>query len=148
MIKFNINNEYQDLDLYEKDLKRAVKALCKILNIKQKYMLDLSIVDEKRIKQINKDFRKKDAVTDVISFAFNDNREFQSELLGEIFICYERILEQAKKYEHSVRREYVFLFVHGVLHLLGYDHMNEADEKIMFGLQEEVLNKIKITREK
>ncbi len=146
MIKFNINNEYKDLDLYSKDLKKALKAICKILKIKQKYMLDLSIVDEKKIQQINKDFRQKDYVTDVISFAFNDNKEFQTNLLGEIFICYEKIIEQAKKYEHSVRREYVFLFIHGVLHLLGYDHMTKEDEIKMFGIQEEVLDKIKITR--
>ena len=146
MIKFNINNEYKDLDLYSKDLKKALKAICKILKIKQKYLLDLSIVDEKKIQQINKDFRQKDYVTDVISFAFNDNKEFQTNLLGEIFICYEKIIEQANKYEHSVRREYVFLFVHGVLHLLGYDHMTKEDEIKMFGIQEEVLDKIKITR--
>ncbi len=146
MIKFNINNEYKDLDLYSKDLKKALKAICKILKIKQNYLLDLSIVDEKKIQQINKDFRQKDYVTDVISFAFNDNKEFQTNLLGEIFICYEKIIEQANKYEHSVRREYVFLFVHGVLHLLGYDHITKEDEIKMFGIQEEVLDKIKITR--
>ncbi len=146
MIKFNINNDYQDLQVYTKDLKRALKALCKILKIKEKFILDLSIVDEKKIQQINKDFRKKDYATDVISFAFNDNKEFQTELLGEIFICYEKIIEQSKKYEHSIRREYVFLFVHGVLHLLGYDHIQKEDEIKMFNIQEEVLNKIKITR--
>ncbi len=146
MIKFNINNEYQELNQYEKDLKKAVKALCKILKIRKKYFLELSIVDEKNIKKINKDYRNKDSVTDVISFAFNDNEELHTELLGEIFICYEKIIEQANKYEHSVKREYVFLFVHGILHLLGYDHMTQVDEDKMFSLQDAVLEKIKITR--
>ena len=66
--------------------------------------------------------------------------------LGDVFICIERAIEQANDYNHSVEREMGFLAVHGYLHLMGYDHMNPEDEKIMFGKQDEILNKAKLSR--
>ena len=66
--------------------------------------------------------------------------------LGEIYISLEKAIEQAKEYNHSLKRELTFLFLHGLLHLLGYDHMKEEDEKIMFNLQDEILNLEGVTR--
>lgn len=105
-------------------------------------IFNIIFTDEDRIRQINKDYRNIDKVTDVISFALNDNDEcnFNAEdELGDIFICIPRAKEQANDYGHSIEREVGFLAVHGYLHLCGYDHMTENDEKIMFSRQEEIL---------
>lgn len=105
-------------------------------------IFNIIFTDEDRIRQINKDYRNIDKVTDVISFALNDNDEcnFNAEdELGDIFICIPRAKEQANDYGHSIEREVGFLAVHGYLHLCGYDHMTESDEKIMFSRQEEIL---------
>ena len=118
----------------------------KQLGIKENYELDASLVDEETIQQINREYRHIDKVTDVISFAFNDDQSELGQilgdipkLLGEIFICIPRALAQAKEIANSPKRELRFLFVHGLLHLLGYDHMKKEDEEIMFPLQEKLL---------
>ena len=118
-----------------------------LLDIKTNYEVDVSLVDEETIHQINRDYRNVDRVTDVISFAFNDDDSDLGKivgddiprLLGEIFICVPRALEQAKEIGNTPERELSFLFVHGLLHLLGYDHMTPEDEAIMFPLQEKIL---------
>ena len=117
------------------------------LNIQTNYEVDVSLVDAETIRGINAEYRQKDAVTDVISFAFEDDKSelgrIQGDvprLLGEIFICVPRALEQAKEIGNTPKRELRFLFVHGLLHLLGYDHMKQEDEDVMFPLQEELLS--------
>ena len=118
----------------------------RLLEIKPNYEVDVSLVDAKTIQDINRDYRHVDRVTDVISFAFEDDESPNSvilgdvpRMLGEIFICVPRALEQAKEIGNSEERELSFLFVHGLLHLLGYDHMKKEDEEIMFPLQEKIL---------
>lgn len=119
------------------------------LNIKDEYEVDVSIVDNARIHEINKEYRGIDRPTDVISFAFYDDenelliRDNPHKVLGEIIISYERATEQASDYGHTLYREMSFLFVHGLLHLLGYDHMKKEDEAIMFGLQDEILGEVR-----
>ena len=85
--------------------------------------------------------------SDVISFALldsGDNKEYDGYIeLGDIFINRNRVLSQAKEYGHSTKREFVFLFIHGLLHLLGYDHMKPKDEKIMFALQKKIIGDLK-----
>ena len=109
---------------------------------------DVTIVNNETIHKINREYRNVDRPTDVISFAFLDDKK-EKELkggpinLGQIIISFEKAEEQAKEYGHSLKREMVFLFVHGMLHLLGYDHMNEADEKVMFELQDKILGGLK-----
>ena len=117
------------------------------LHIEENYEVDVSFVDEATIQRINRDYRDKDAVTDVISFAFLDDKSelglIKADgipvLLGEIYICVPRALQQAKEIGNTPKRELRFLFVHGLLHLLGYDHMKPEDEAIMFPLQERLL---------
>ena len=98
------------------------------------------------IQEINRDYRSIDKPTDVISFALKDSEEDYmiseeiDEELGDIFINVEAVRNQAQEYGHSIRREVCFLFTHGLLHLLGYDHMQSEDEKIMFALQDVILN--------
>ena len=107
-------------------------------------------VGNDEIKKINKEYRKIDKVTDVISFAFEDNSDLvynNIRVLGDIYICIPKMIEQAEEYGHSEKRELSFLCCHGLLHLLGYDHVNsKEEEKIMFDLQERLLNEIHITR--
>ena len=122
--------------------------MCRHLKIKNP-LLNIVIVDNDRIRQINKEYRNKDAVTDVISFAFEEVEDVKYDdvrFLGEIYISYERCKEQASEYGHSIRREFSYLAVHGLLHLLGYDHMTEEDKKVMRALEEEILNEYDIKR--
>ena len=135
-------NNYQTV--YEELLKKTINHLS--LNFDP--YLSVTIVNNDYIHEINRTYRHIDRPTDVISFAFLDdvpNKEAllqskQMVVLGDIYISYEKAEEQAKSYGHSLERELKFLFVHGLLHLLGYDHMNEEDEKVMFRLQDEILS--------
>ncbi len=144
-------NEVVINDLYGyksyKYLNKVINYSLDKLNVENK-SVSIILVDEKYIKNINKEYRGKDQITDVISFAFLDNEMIPDEsLLGDIYICIPRMKEQAINYGHSEKRELSFLAIHGILHLLGYDHINEKDEKIMFELQDEILNELNIRRE-
>lgn len=125
--------------------------------------MSISFVSREEIRELNRDIRNVDAVTDVLSFPTVDNPErktlnFSAFALdsinpetgklniGDVIICSDVAKEQAYSYGHSLKRELCFLALHGMLHLLGYDHMNEADEKQMFALQDEILAKMHITR--
>lgn len=116
--------------------------------------MSITFVTNERIQELNATYRGKNQPTDVISFAMEDMGEGEEELvtadmprmLGDIVISIPRTKEQADEYGHSFMRELGFLSVHGFLHLLGYDHMNEADEKIMFGKQKEILDEFGLHR--
>lgn len=141
---FNTTNESVDT----KELDNVIKFACKHLNIENP-LLNIVVVDNERIREINREYRNKDAVTDVISFAFEEVNDVDYEgirFLGEIYISYERCVSQAEDYGHSVKREFCYLAVHGLLHLLGYDHMVEEDKKVMRALEEEILNEYDIKR--
>lgn len=148
MNEFEIINETGEEIIEIEELKNVVNYALKFQNINEA-IFNIIIVDEKEIKELNKTYRNKDSVTDVISFALEDDTTFiqtDFRVLGDIYICLNRAKEQAIKYEHSFKRELCFLAIHGLLHLLGYDHMNEADEKIMFELQERILDSYGIKR--
>ena len=126
--------------------KKLVSVTEKKLDIQQEYCVSVIFVDSEAIQLINKQFRQLDQVTDVISFAVLDSEtidipEIEVEL-GDIFINTEYAQKQANEYGHSVEREYGFLFVHGLLHLLGYDHLKKKEEIEMFRLQDEILDGI------
>ena len=101
------------------------------------------------IRQLNRDFRNVDRVTDVLTFPSREGEALPGSpdgYLGDIMICRSRALEQAAEYGHSLSRELAFLAVHGTLHILGYDHMNEAEERIMRTRQRTILERIGETR--
>ncbi len=126
----------------------VIKRVLKHEHVKNAYF-GIIFVDLREIQRINREYRGIDRVTDVISFALEDkkdNIDMNMRILGDIYICIPKMIEQASNYGHSIKRELSFLTVHGLLHLLGYDHMNEEDEKVMFGLQELILNEAGITR--
>ncbi len=106
------------------------------------------IVDNEYIHKLNKEYRGIDRETDVISFALEDDQTFNPEdrILGDIYISIDKVKSQAEEYGHSQKRELCFLAVHGLLHLLGYDHMNKKDEEVMFKLQEDILDEMGIKR--
>jgi len=122
----------------------------------------LTFVDNEEIRTLNRDYRGIDAATDVLSFAMQDDGveeldiifEVESEsesiplfgMLGDIIISAERALEQSEEYGHSLEREIGFLFVHGFLHLIGYDHQDESSEQVMMAKQEAVLQQAGLTR--
>ena len=130
-----------------------------ILNDYVKYLVDklelekcefnIIIVDNEKIHDINREYRNVDRVTDVISFAMEDNMDIKYDdfrLLGDIYISIDKCYAQATEYGHSNVREICFLATHGVLHLLGYDHMIAEDEVEMFKLQDELLDGYEIRR--
>lgn len=111
---------------------------------------NIIFVDNAKIHELNKQYRKVDKPTDVITFALEDHEDIEfadGRVLGDIYISIDKAKEQAKDYGHSLKRELAFLCIHGFYHLLGYDHMTEEEEKVMFAKQEEVLNAYGITRE-
>ncbi len=110
-------------------------------------VFSLVFVDEKTIQDINREYRNIDSITDVISFAFEDNYKLNSNIrvLGDIYICIPKMNSQAKEYGHTKEYELAFLTVHGILHLLGYDHVkNKEEEKIMFELQDKIIEELGI----
>ena len=141
-------------DYLEKTYGDLLSYVFSFLNLKADPLISVTIVDNETIQEINKTYRGIDRPTDVISFAFLDDDENRDDDLhneglidlGEIYISLPKAIEQAQDYGHSLERELDFLFVHGLLHLLGYDHMNEEDEKEMFALQETILTNKGVTR--
>lgn len=125
------------------------------LSVKDSSEVSVTFVSNDTIQEINKTYRNKDVPTDVISFAMEEMGEGEIEILdadiptmlGDIIISVQRATEQAESYEHSFERELCFLAVHGFLHLLGYDHGTEEQEKEMFGLQETILQAFGLKRE-
>lgn len=128
--------------------KKLEEIAFKMLGIRTNYEVDVSLVDDETIHEINKNYRNVDRVTDVISFAFNDDKDPKDQIndettlrmLGEILICLPQAERQAKAIGNSLDRELGFLFIHGLLHLLGYDHQTKEEEEIMFPLQEKILS--------
>lgn len=116
--------------------------------------LSVTLTDNENIRVLNNEHRGIDRATDVLSFPMGDENGFDTDpetgaiILGDIVISMERAKEQAEEYGHSFRREFAFLLMHSMFHLLGYDHVNsEEEERVMFGKQEKVLEKLGITRE-
>ena len=153
---------FDNVGLFTKPfIKRVLERALKHLNQPSELLeMSLSIVSPEQIQELNKSFREVDKVTDVLSFPTCDNPtrgaitvvcedvnpETDLVNIGDIVICMERAKEQAKEYGHSLKRELAFLSLHGLLHLLGYDHIEEDDEKQMVALQKEILDQAGITR--
>ena len=153
-----------DLEIYDEtngqvseDQKKLIKNVldfaAKKIGLKANTEMSVTMVKNDRIQEINRDYRKVDRATDVISFAIEDENddefpvmmsdEMKAEIpenIGDIFVSIDKVNEQADFLGHSVDRELGFLIVHGFLHLNGYDHMKPEDERVMFDLQRKILN--------
>lgn len=149
--------------LYQK-IESVIKACLEEEQVPYEVEISLSIVNLQTIQHINKEHRQIDSPTDVLSFPQIEpvrigtidwdtldfstcvNYDTEELMLGDIIICSEKVIEQAKNYEHSIEREICFLVAHSMLHLLGYDHMTRVDEKIMFAKQDAILYHLGILR--
>jgi len=147
-MELDFNSKFAECESYESFYLELMDVAYKKLGLKCDPIVSVSIVDNHYIHKINKKYRGIDRPTDVISFAFLDSENNYDKILflpgpvvlGDIYISLDKAKEQALEYGHSLHRELSFLFIHGLLHLLGYDHMNKLDEEKMFKLQEEILS--------
>lgn len=159
MLTIEILNEQSEpiTEELEELIRKCVQAAAELEEATGEVVITL--VDDERIHELNRDYRGVDRPTDVLSFAMNETGEGEMEIfvdeeeidefpsmLGDIVISIPRTKAQAEDYGHSFERELGFLTVHGFLHLLGYDHGTTQEEQEMFGRQEEVLAKIGLTR--
>ena len=117
--------------------------------------IGVTVVDAEEIRELNRDYRGNDSVTDVLSFPQYDDMEELAEdlvscdasvLIGDVVICYDRVLSQAEEYGTGVTREFVYLFTHSILHLMGYDHMEEEERAEMRAREELILDSIGVGR--
>ena len=138
----------------EKRLQDGLNAVAKLHDLDDMTEVDITIVDDEEIHQLNRDYRNVDRPTDVLSFALDEDDEDEPELLegqlhllGDIIISAETATRQAEEFGHGLEREIVYLAVHGLLHLLGYDHMVEEDKVIMRAKEEEALSAINLSEE-
>ena len=146
---FEVINDSNKEVVEEEVLNNYVKYLVEKLEL-EKCEFNIILTTDKKIHEINREYRNVDRETDVISFALEDNKDIEYtdfRLLGDVYISVDRCYSQALAYGHSSVREICFLATHGILHLLGYDHMNESDEKKMFDLQNELLDGYNIKRD-
>lgn len=138
------NNLYQNYDY----LNEVINHTLEVMDAKES-IFTIIFVTKEEIHELNKQYRGVDRVTDVISFALEDAHDVSLSdirVLGDIYICIDRMKEQAIEYNHSETRELSFLTVHGLLHLLGYDHQTKEEEEIMFNLQRKILSDLNINR--
>lgn len=149
-MNLNLFNETDEkLDEEIKDIKKTMKYAVEKLELGE-VEFNIIIVNNEYIHNLNKNYRNIDRPTDVITFALEDDKTFDvseyGRVLGDVYISIDRAREQAMEYGHSLKREICFLATHGLLHLLGYDHMKPDEEKVMFSLQEEILSELGINR--
>ena len=145
---FDIFNETEEKIEELEFINDYVKFICDKEKL-DNCIFNIIFIDNEKIREINKEYRNIDRETDVISFALEDNNDIKYDgfrVLGDIYISLDKAKEQALLYEHSYKREICFLITHGILHLLGYDHMEEEEEKIMFDKQERLLEEYEIKR--
>ena len=146
MLDFSVNNR-ADKKILNKQIQSLLKFAAKEVNdelkIKEKLFFDVTFVDQETIHEINKNYRNKDKSTDVITFALWDAKDsVKTPLLGEIFLSIKDIEQKAIEQENDLTTQIIFSFIHGVLHLLGYDHIKKNEEAIMFKLQDKILTKV------
>lgn len=151
----DITISFAEESLYNKDYEeiilKVVTEVAEVYGLEDDKELSLLLCDNKYIHELNKTYRGIDRPTDVLSFALNEGEEEdleeESNLLGDIIISLERTAEQAEEYGHGMERELAYLTVHGCLHILGYDHMEEDDKQEMRTEEEFILGRLGYIRE-
>jgi len=140
-----ITNLQDKVDVEEALLNIITQAVSLTLNEEGRAgVVSIALVDNDYIRSLNREYRQKDAPTDVLSFPLADDED--DEILGDVVISLEKAAEQAKEYGHSFSREVAFLTVHGVLHLLGHDHYEEEETRIMRAKEEKILSALGLER--
>ncbi|MEL7604702.1 MAG: rRNA maturation RNase YbeY [Sedimentibacter saalensis] len=129
----------------EKAIETAVETVLKAENQSGNYEVSVSFVSNEEIRSLNKDFRNVDSETDVLSFPMDDDDEFDGVIiLGDIVLSTQRIIEQANEFGHSLEREMIYLSVHSMLHLLGYDHMTTSEKEEMRQREKEIMKELQL----
>ena len=144
-----ITNEQDKIEIpaeWEEKINQVAAICLREEQLPEDVDVDLLFVDNEAIREMNLEYRDKDSATDVLSFPmYEPDEEIDDEeevLLGDIVISLERAQEQCEEYGHSLEREVMYLLVHGLLHLAGYDHMEEEDKKVMRAQEEKLLAQI------
>ena len=152
--------EYLDIEEnknQEDIIEKVVRKCFEIENLENsKLYISITLTTPSNIQKINKEYRKIDKPTDVLSFPMFEKEELEEkiqaqnfeyeDILGDIIISIEQVKIQAEEYGHSFERELAYMLVHGFYHLMGYDHMEEADKVLMRQKEENILNMLEITR--
>lgn len=151
VLDFSLEVDGFDEFINEEEIRKYIfDALNDEFESEKPVYLSVALINNEEIQRINRDFRDKDQPTDVISFAYHETEDYligPYDTLGDIVISLERVEEQRKEYGHSFKRELFYVLTHGILHLLGYDHMNKEEKKEMRAREEEILGKYGIVRE-
>ena len=150
---------YEDIENLEEEklIEKVVSTVLEMEQIKKKLDVYITLTNNENIRKINAEHRQIDKTTDVLSFPMFDRAEIDSlkvedeeefeDILGDIIVSVEKVREQAEEYGHSFERELAYLVTHGMLHLLGYDHMIEEEKVVMRKREEEILGALEITRD-
>ena len=141
-------------DALKERLIAGLNAVARLHGLTEQTEVDITIVDDEEIHRLNREYRDVDRPTDVLSFALDEGDDepelvdaLEEHLLGDIIISAETAQRQGEEFGHGLTREVVYLAVHGLLHLLGYDHMKEEDKVIMRAKEEEALREIELSEE-
>ncbi|QDY88255.1 rRNA maturation RNase YbeY [Mycoplasma anserisalpingitidis] len=149
-IELSIDNQTEFKIEFKKELIQIILNLAKYFNIEKHINVDLTIVNNEEIQKLNKEYRGKDYATDILSFDFGNDGLYDTlpfVHLGELVVSYEKVISQANEFNHSVKREFCYLFTHGLVHLMGYDHEEENERIEMNRIVDEIFNPLNITRE-
>lgn len=135
-----ITNEMLDI------VKKSIEKVLKEEDLDDNVQVSISFVGDDEIKELNRDFRGVDSSTDVLSFPMDDEFQIEETMLGDVIINTKRVMEQAEEFGHSNTRELSYLTVHSILHLLGYDHIEEEDKVIMRSKEKAIMKSLEIYR--
>ncbi|MBP2024794.1 rRNA maturation RNase YbeY [Peptoniphilus stercorisuis] len=127
-------------------VKKSISEVLKEENLDDNVQVSISFVGDEEIQELNRDFRGVDSSTDVLSFPMDDEFKIEETILGDVIINTKRVVEQAKEFGHSNTRELSYLTVHSILHLLGYDHMEEEDKTVMRAKEKSIMKSLEIYR--
>ncbi|MDU1043265.1 rRNA maturation RNase YbeY [Peptoniphilus rhinitidis] len=148
-MKIYYDDRQEDIEITDeikKLIKKSVKTVLKIENLEENVEVSVSFVGDDEIKGLNRDFRGVDKVTDVLSFPIDDEFMIENKILGDVIINTKRVMEQASELGHTNERELSYLTVHSILHLLGYDHMDEIEKREMREREKLAMKELSIYR--
>ncbi|MFH1790344.1 MAG: rRNA maturation RNase YbeY [bacterium] len=121
---------------------QIVSAIFKELKIKQTHQVEFIVIGKKRMKTLNRHYRGIDKPTDVLAFAWKEENMINSKMLGQVYVCYEQVCNQARQNNVPIKEEFYRMMIHGLLHCLNFDHKTKKQAKTMFNLQEIILSKL------
>ncbi|WP_406615513.1 rRNA maturation RNase YbeY [Mycoplasmopsis hyopharyngis] len=150
MEELNFFNKTKFKFNFKKDFLNVFKSFKSFFNLDKLILVDITFVDTYEIQTLNKTYRNKDYVTDILSFDFGHEdiyNDMPFVAIGELVICPEKIIAQAQEFNHSLKREYCYLFAHGLVHLMGYDHELEEERIQMNNMVDQIIAPLNITRE-